>query len=483
MRKRLLLISSLLLLLLTACTNEEKTEETADPHTTPEVSEDHSLDLLIAGGTYGSEYFAVVAGGASNKILIFDAKYRKLVTAIDTGGPKLERTIPEYYPNLHDVHAMTFTNDFSMFFTVNWFDYDEPSYVLAYDTKTLKEIWRTPVGKGGHHAALSPDEKFLYVANDRSGTISIVDIKLQKEVDTLHVGEGADYITPTMYWDGIVIDTPYLFATVNTESKVVVFDWKTNEIIKEIIVGETEGKVHGVNLTPDGKTVWVAVGGDNTIVVIDVETLEITNHIQFENRPIHISFSPDGEFGYVTTGGHQIYKVNTTTHDVVWNQTGTIIPAHMAVSPDGKELWTLNHGMSTERYPYLIGGRPVSGVQIWDTETGELLAEMPSEGPPHEIQFVPYHAFGLQQVQNDSDTVTAEGLYQQACSSCHGGNLEGGGGPSLKNLSDKITVDEVSEIILKGSGMMPDGLVNEGESYLIAEWLINNGKDNDVHSH
>jgi hypothetical protein len=33
---------------------------------------------------------------------------------------------------------ITFTKDFKLMFTVNWFNYDEPSYVIAYDPATYK---------------------------------------------------------------------------------------------------------------------------------------------------------------------------------------------------------------------------------------------------------------------------------------------------------------------------------------------------------
>lgn len=46
-------------------------------------------------------------------------------------------------------------------FTVDWFHYDAPSYVIDYDPTTFKELWRVPAGKGGHYSELSPDDKYL----------------------------------------------------------------------------------------------------------------------------------------------------------------------------------------------------------------------------------------------------------------------------------------------------------------------------------
>lgn len=466
------------LLLLTGCAQKEDkatTEKTEAPKQETKASAE-DFEARLAGGKLGSESIAFVGGGASNKLWVIDAKYHKMLTTIDAGGPKNERT-EQFYPNLNDTHAITFTKDFKLMFTVDWFSYDDVSYAIAYDPTTFKELWRVPVGKGGHHSALSPDDQYLYVANQHGDTISVVDVKAKKKIKEIPSGKGTDYISPSMYWDGKVIDSPYLFVSIDKEDKVAVLDWKKNEIIKEIPVG---GSLHGVNLTPDAKSVWVAVGGAKKVAIIDAKTLEITDEIPFEERTIHISFSPDGKFAYVTTGGNQIFKLDTKTHEIIWNSTGTTIPAHTGVSPDGRELWTLNHGMDSERYPYQLGGDIVSGVQIWDTETGELITEIPAEGIPHEIQFVPYsalsaennltaeeiHAHGTHSVAE-----AGEKLYKQSCASCHGGTLEGKSGPSLKVIGGQKSFEELLDTIKNGKGMMPSGLVSESDAKILANWL------------
>jgi YVTN family beta-propeller protein len=434
------------------------------------------FEARLAGGKLGSESIAFVGGGGSNKLWVIDAKYHKLVTTIDAGGPKLERT-EQRYPNLHDTHAITFTKDFKLMFTVNWFSYDEPSYVIAYDPATFKELWRAPAGKGGHHSALSPDDKYLYVANQYGDSVSVIDVKARKKIKDLSTGKGTDYISPSMYWDGKAIDSPYLFVSVDQEDKVTVIDWQKNEVVKDIPVGAS---LHGVNLTPDGKEVWAAVRGDvKSIVIIDAKTLEIKDKIQFEEGPTHISFSPDGKYGYLTTGKNQIFKVDAATHEIIWNSTGTTIPAHTGISPDGRELWTLNHGMD-ERYNYQLGGEVVSGVQVWDTENGELITEIPAEGVPHEIQFIPYSALGggvaltSEEVHSHGTHSIAEAgekIYKETCITCHGTNLDGGSGPALNTIGALKSKDEILDAITNGKGMMPSGLVSETDAKILANWL------------
>jgi YVTN family beta-propeller protein len=348
-------------------------------------------DLANAGGVLGWSGLAVLGGGQSNKVFIVDAKYHKIVTALTNAGPINPRTIPSRYPNLRDCHAIVFTKDFSKMYTVTAFTYGN-STVIEYDPKTLAEVARCEAGNGSHHMALTPDDKYIYVANQYGSTVTVIDRASMTHVTDIEVGTSPDYISPSMYWDGKVISTPYLFVTVDGGLTVAVIDWKTNKVVKQIPI---PASAHGVNLTPDGKHVWLAGLAFQEVWVIDVATLTTIKKLPIEGSPIHISISPDNQFAYITTSDNSIFKVNTSNYQTLWTAKGTVIPAHTGLSPDGKELWTLNHGMDTTRYPYLLGGQPVEGTQVWDTDTGKLIAEVPMEAMPHEIQFVPYSAFGV----------------------------------------------------------------------------------------
>lgn len=438
-----------LVLILGGCagkTNNKANNTNNDKETKAKVD---NFDLKLAGGRYGYKGMAVVGGGQSNKLWIVDARYHKIVTTIDAGWPKKERTKPELYPNLHDTHAITFTKDFKVMWTADWFDYNEPSYVIAFDPLTFKEIGRVAVGKGAHHTALSPDDKFLYAANEYGASVSVVDTKTMTKIKDLPTGEGPDYITPSMYWNGKPIDTPYLFVSVDKTNAVTVIDWKKNEVVKNIDVGASQ---HGVNLTPDGKFAWVAAIGGTYVPVIDVKTLKVVKKIKLAGNPIHIVFSPDSKYAYVSAVGDLVYKIDTSSYKTVWKVKGTVIPAHMGLSPDGKELWTLNHGMDPKRYPYMLGGQQVNGIQIFETDKGTLINEIAAEAMPHEIQFVPYSTFGTPPKPGAAEGgATGKTLYGKNCASCHGASGEGDMAPGLKDKKWSDTA-KTAKIIREGAG-------------------------------
>jgi cytochrome c550 len=75
--------------------------------------------------------------------------------------------------------------------------------------------------------------------------------------------------------------------------------------------------------------------------------------------------------------------------------------------------------------------------------------------------------------QKTEDVANAkpEDIFKQSCASCHGQNFEGGAGPSLKGVGDKLSVDEIKETIKNGRGAMPSGLVPEEKLDEMAEWV------------
>ncbi|MEH6942013.1 cytochrome c551 [Bacillus sp. JJ722] len=78
--------------------------------------------------------------------------------------------------------------------------------------------------------------------------------------------------------------------------------------------------------------------------------------------------------------------------------------------------------------------------------------------------------------KGDAGTTTADAgeeaeLYENKCSSCHGGNLEGGVGPALDKVGASLSKEEIEKIINEGKGAMPDGLIPAESSTKMAAWL------------
>ncbi|CAH0347029.1 cytochrome c550 [Bacillus sp. CECT 9360] len=64
-----------------------------------------------------------------------------------------------------------------------------------------------------------------------------------------------------------------------------------------------------------------------------------------------------------------------------------------------------------------------------------------------------------------------EEIYQQSCITCHGDQYQGGAGPALKGVGERLSLDEVKTTIQNGKGAMPAGLVEEGSLDAMAEFI------------
>ncbi|MBT2659641.1 cytochrome c551 [Bacillus sp. ISL-45] len=73
----------------------------------------------------------------------------------------------------------------------------------------------------------------------------------------------------------------------------------------------------------------------------------------------------------------------------------------------------------------------------------------------------------------DTAGADPEKLYNQKCSSCHGGDLEGGVGPKLSDVGSRLSQEEIESVIANGQGSMPKGLLEGEDATAVAEWLAN----------
>ncbi|PTX62580.1 cytochrome c551 [Melghirimyces profundicolus] len=74
--------------------------------------------------------------------------------------------------------------------------------------------------------------------------------------------------------------------------------------------------------------------------------------------------------------------------------------------------------------------------------------------------------------QGPSEESSPKALYSNNCASCHGQNLEGNAGPSLKNVGAEHSKEDIEQIIKNGKGQMPaQNQLSDAQRDKLAEWL------------
>jgi YVTN family beta-propeller protein len=78
---------------------------------------------------------------------------------------------------------------------------------------------------------------------------------------------------------------------------------------------EPRTPTHGLELTPDGRELWVTSLADNGIYVYDISTRKLSKEIHVGACPNWITFSPDGRYCAVSnSGSNDCSIINTRTH-------------------------------------------------------------------------------------------------------------------------------------------------------------------------
>ena len=133
-----------------------------------------------------------------------------------------------------------------------------------------------PVGKGAEGFDISPDGKELWTANAMDGTVSIVDLKGKKVLDTLPAEvRSANRLKFTV--DGKLA----LISTLGGPD-VTVIDASTRKVVKRIKVGRGAA---GIQMDPTGGRAFVACTPDSYVAVIDLKSMEVTGHIDAGPQP------------------------------------------------------------------------------------------------------------------------------------------------------------------------------------------------------
>ena len=183
-----------------------------------------------------------------------------------------------------------------------------------------------------------------FVALRSANALAVIDMGPGTEVARIPTG-----ITPLS-----VLMTPderYIFVA-NTgmsngasDNRITAIETATHRVAATIEVGE--GPLD-LALTADGQLLYVTNSNDKTISVIEVKNLtERSRRIRVPavNGPYGVAISPDGERLYVTdVGGHEVFVVHTARRTTI-NRIGVISqPRSLVLSADGRRLYVSGGG-------------------------------------------------------------------------------------------------------------------------------------------
>jgi YVTN family beta-propeller protein len=171
-----------------------------------------------------------------------------------------------------------------------WVTCEGAQAVLELDAASgaIREAWQTGQ-EVSHMLVPTPDERKLYVANIRSGSVSVID-RQEGGVRTVPTGAGAEGIDVTP-------DGREVWVTNRAANTVSVIATASDSVVASF---ESGGQMPiRVKFTPDGKEAWVSNARSNAVAVFDVRSRRRLATIEVGAMPIGIQMSPDGRRAFV----------------------------------------------------------------------------------------------------------------------------------------------------------------------------------------
>ena len=133
-----------------------------------------------------------------------------------------------------------------------------------------------PVGKGDEGFDVSPDGHELWTANAEDGTLSIIDLNTRKVTATVNsktFGANRLKFTP---------DGKLVFISSLGDDSLVIYDAATRKEFKRVKIGHGAA---GILMDEEGNRAFLACGPDNYVAVLDLKTLEVTEHLDVGGEP------------------------------------------------------------------------------------------------------------------------------------------------------------------------------------------------------
>lgn len=248
--------------------------------------------------------------------------------------------------------------------------------VSVVDLKEGKKVDDLVIGKLAHMQGMTPDYKYLYVCNRGGEDVTVVDVQNFKVVKTLKVGKKPNHATSNPQGTWVAVNH-------NNALEVAFIDPKVNEVKKLVKLGDdANAKYSGAFMEhpiwdAEGKSVWVQDKVYKKIHKITPDDNFKVESISIPNPPHTFYFSKDGKTIWSINEGEpftvSIIDAKTVkpikTIEVPVQKGETHEGHHGIMTPDGKYFLAGNRGRPDKKTGYR-GGRSVG---VFDVEKQELI--------------------------------------------------------------------------------------------------------------
>ncbi len=246
--------------------------------------------------------------------------------------------------------------------------------VIPFDLRTLSRGPAVAVGKNPLDAALSRDNRTLFVGNRGGDSVTAIDTTTRRAIATIPVqspdglalsahGNGiwvANYRADTVEridvatltlgapiavgkhprWIAVAPDGSRIYVTDQGADTVTPIDLRTQRALPAIAVGR---EPTGIAISPDGRTLYVANNRSDDVSVIDTATLQVLAALPAGAQAQMVAISPNGQLAYVPNlDGISVTPIDLTTRTVSPDIVVGGAPFEAAFTPGGANAYVID---------------------------------------------------------------------------------------------------------------------------------------------
>jgi len=279
------------------------------------------------------------------------------------------------------------------------------------DPRTFQVVDHFRVASIPHHIAPAWDMSALYVDNEGSSSLTVLDIHTGRPVGQVNI--------PFPYNLYFTTDGTKAIDVVERLQRIEFRDWRHGWALLKSVQIPWPGADH-LDFSADGSYLMISTEYSGVVAKVDVNTMRLAGFVRVGGLPIDVRLSPDGSVFYVTNQGRMgvsvidpiamkelafiptgrgahglqvsrdtkslyvsnrlegsVSVIDFATRSVVakWNIPGGGSPDMLQLNPDGTQLWA--------------SGRYNATVYVFDTTTGDTLAKIPVGSEDHGLTYFP----------------------------------------------------------------------------------------------
>lgn len=193
-------------------------------------------------------------------------------------------------------------------------------YVDVVDVAAKRRVGRIPTLGGVHNVYVTPDGRHVAAGMIGARTLTIIDTDTDEPVWSIHLDGG---IRPMAFERNPDGSTRRIFLQISDFHGFYVVDFASRTLVDRVTLPELPisrvnndsmqgSPAHGLAITPDGTQLWSTSKPNSHVYAYSLPDLEYLGGVEVGHDPDWLSLTPDGRFMYVANAGSNSVSVVDT---------------------------------------------------------------------------------------------------------------------------------------------------------------------------